>query len=93
MNTLSLEAAQVRQAMLDALGESITPASSVLRVRLRCAADLQNLWHLRGELMQTLALMHGEGRAARELNQITTLFEPNLPRGLARSVQRTQPRA
>jgi hypothetical protein len=92
VKTLSMETAEVRQAMLDSLGDPLSPACSGLRSRIQGANDLQNLWHLRGDLMQALALMRGESRAADELGQITRLFETGLPQGLARGLQRANGR-
>ena len=74
MNKPSMETALVRQAMLDALGNTATPSHFNLRLRISNAADTQRLWHLRPDLMQALALTHGEGRATQSLQQITRLF-------------------
>ena len=93
MNTSSIDTLDVRQAMLDSLGYPAPPDCTALAQRIRYAGNTQQLWHLRGDLMQALALQRGEGWAADELGRITRLFDQGLPRGLASCVSRAQMRA
>ena len=93
MNTSSIDTLDVRQAMLDSLGYPAPPDCMSLAQRIRYAGNTQQLWHLRGDLMQALALQRGEGWAAGELGRITQLFDQGLPRGLASCVRAHPPRA
>ena len=86
-------AEEVRQAMLDSLGVPTPGRSSTLCLRIKFAGDLQQLWHLRGELMQALALMRGEAWASDKLAQMSPLFGEALPRGWTRRMSRGQLRA
>jgi hypothetical protein len=84
---------EVRQAMLDALGTPTPGLGSTLIVRIRYATDLQQLWDLRCDLMQVLALMRGEAWAGETLGRISTLFGEGLPCAMVRSMGRGQLRA
>lgn len=84
------ETQAVRQAMLAALGEpACAPA---LRLKVLHAADAECLWHLRNELMATLAARHGEAAAAEHLARLTPLFRNLLPPGLACRLATAAPR-
>ena len=83
----------VRQAMLESLGSPPPAQCRSLCLRIRFAGNTQHLWHMRGELMQALALMRGEAWAAGTLARITPLFGEGLPQGIARSMSRGQLRA
>lgn len=87
MGTSATDTADVRLAMLEALGDPPPPRCDGLALRIKCASDAQHLWHLRGDLM--LALMRGEVWAGEQLARITSLFEAGLPRGLASCVNRS----
>lgn len=78
-----LQTGLIRRAMLDALGESVAPRFATLKLRIEHAEDTERLWYLRSELMQALAFMHGELRAASELVRVTEMFHEVLPKGLA----------
>lgn len=81
-----LQTGLIRCAMLEALGEAVPPRYAVLMLRIEHAEDTERLWYLRSELMQALASMRGELRAASELVRITEMFHEVLPRGLASCV-------
>jgi hypothetical protein len=83
---VKLQTGLIRRAMLEALGESVPPRFATLKLRIAHADDTEGLWYLRSELMQALAFMHGELRAAAELARITEMFHEMLPRGLASCV-------
>jgi hypothetical protein len=72
----------IREAMLEALGPSASREEPQLSRRVRYAKDLDALWYLRGELMQVLARRQGERSAARQLAQISAMFEGLLPDGM-----------
>jgi len=67
----------IRTAMRAALADA--PQHACLRHRIACCGDAQQLWHLRGELMQALGALHGERTAVLQLQMITALFEDVLP--------------
>jgi hypothetical protein len=73
----------IRQAMLDCLGGRLTTAHPIVRLRVTYANDLQDLWYLRGDVMEALAAVDGEGVARRKLAHISEMFKGHLPRGLA----------
>jgi len=72
----------IREAMLDGLGVSGTVAPSKLEQKVAYAADLHDLWYLRGDLMAAYAAVDGEAIARRKLDQISTMFKGLLPKAL-----------
>lgn len=72
----------IRQAMLDMLGESATKHFPQVTRRVRYANDVQALWYLRGDLMGALAAMHGEAVARERVARLTGMFRGLLPAGL-----------
>src|SRR3569832_1751703 len=56
----------IRELMLDALGEQGSRQFPQITRHIRYADGNQSLWYLRGELMVTLATMHGEVVARRK---------------------------
>ena len=73
----------IREAMLDSIGESSSKEFPQLTRRIRYAGEIQGLWYLRGELMAALAARHGETAAREQIGHITGLFKGVLPPGLA----------
>ena len=72
----------IREAMLATLGESGWRQFPQLTRRVRYASDIQSLWYLRGELMGTLASIHGESVAREKVSSITAQFQGLLPGGM-----------
>lgn len=72
----------IREAMLDALGDAGPRHFPQITRRIRYAGDLHALWYLRGDLMATLASMHGEQLARQKIASITAQFRGLLPGGL-----------
>lgn len=72
----------VRETMLDLLGEAGLAKHPALTRRLRYAADIQALWYLRGDLMGALAAMHGERVAREQVASVTQMFKGLLPGSL-----------
>lgn len=72
---------QIRQAMLDLLGEQGVTRHPLLVRRLRYATEVQALWFARNELMAALAAAHGEAKARRAVDEVTVLFKGLLPQG------------
>ncbi len=73
----------VREAMLDTLGEDGAGRFPQITRRIRYATDIQALWYLRGDLMGVLAAVHGEGPARHKIQSITRMFQGLLPQGLS----------
>lgn len=73
-SVLEIGMQDIRDAMLDLMGEGGDhPAPQVTR-RIRYAIDIQALWYLRGDLMAVLAKRHGEVAAREKLAPITQMF-------------------
>ena len=72
----------IREAMLAMLGEGGPKKFPQLTRRIRYANDIQALWYLRGDLMATLATLHGESEARQKVQTITDMFHGLLPGSL-----------
>lgn len=72
----------VRETMLDLMGEAGFTKYPALTRRLRYAADIQALWYLRGDLMGALAAMHDERVAREQLASVTQMFKGLVPGSL-----------
>lgn len=72
----------IREAMLALLGDGGARKFPQLTRRIRYANDIQALWYLRGDLMATLATLHGEIEARRRVGAITDMFSGLLPGSL-----------
>lgn len=73
---------QIRQAMLELLGEQGQSDYPVFVRRVRFANDIQALWYARSDLMGALATLHGEARAREQIKPVTALFQGLLPESL-----------
>jgi hypothetical protein len=69
----------IRAAMIAAMGEAGAARRARLALRIRMAADLDALWHLRPELMDCTSQMQGEAAGRELLAGITALFEGAMP--------------
>ncbi|HSH90823.1 MAG TPA: hypothetical protein VK996_12625 [Ramlibacter sp.] len=72
----------IRELMLQALGDTGPKQFPQITRRIRYANDIQALWYLRGDLMAALASMHGEMAAREMIAGITAQFQGLLPGGL-----------
>jgi hypothetical protein len=72
----------IREAMLQLLGEAGVKRFVLVTRRIRYASDVQALWYLRGDLMAALAAMHGEAAARKQIATVTAMFRGLLPNGL-----------
>lgn len=72
----------IRQAMLDSLGDEGCAIHSNLERRVLFAADLQGLWYLRSDIMAAVSSLRGESVAGQKLKQITGMFEGLLPKSM-----------
>ncbi len=81
-SVLEIGIQDIRDAMLELMGDvGDNPSPQVTR-RIRYAVDIQALWYLRGDLMAVLAKKHGEAAARDKLEPITEMFTDLGPLGL-----------
>lgn len=73
----------IRQFMLDELGEFGEKNYPKIARRVRYAQDAQDLWYSRGTVMAVLAAIHGETIAREKIDRISDKFKGLLPRGLS----------
>jgi hypothetical protein len=78
----------VRDAMLQALGEAGGRKRATLLLRIRIAPDVHSLWALRPDVMQAVAQMHGESEGGRRLARATEKFAGLLPAAALTSTRR-----
>ncbi|HET6829329.1 MAG TPA: hypothetical protein VFH35_11650 [Ramlibacter sp.] len=81
-STLLNATEDIREAMLNLLGETGPKRFPQITRRVRYANDIQALWYLRGDLMAALAALDGEGVARRKVQGITEMFRGLLPGSL-----------
>ncbi len=72
----------IRQAMLDSLGDEGCASYPHIERRVLFAPDLQGLWYLRSDIMVAISSLQGESVASQRIRQITGMFEGLLPRGM-----------
>lgn len=72
----------IRQAMLDSLGDDGCANYPHIERRVLFAPDLQGLWYLRTDIMVAISSLRGEVVASQRIRQITSMFEGLLPRGM-----------
>lgn len=72
----------IRQAMLDSVGEFGEKHYPQITRRIRYAGDIQGLWYLRGDLMAVLSATGGEAVASEKIGALNSMFEGMLPGGL-----------
>lgn len=80
----------IRQAMLNELGNDSEKRFPAVTRRIRYAQDIQTLWYARSDVMAILAKTHGETIAREKLARISDQFKGLLPKALA---QRAGPRS
>lgn len=78
---LALE--NIRQAMLEALGNEAQNSHPVVQLRITYANEIQDLWYLRGDVMAALAALQGEAAARAKLAPISEMFRGLLPNGIS----------
>jgi hypothetical protein len=74
--------AEIRQALLDAMGEQAAHAYPVVQLRVTYAEDIQDLWYLRGDVLTAIASTQGEAKARSQLSKVSEMFRGSLPSGL-----------
>ncbi|UUZ73910.1 hypothetical protein LP415_13690 [Polaromonas sp. P1(28)-8] len=73
----------IRQFILDELGDFGEQHYPKITRRIRYAQDPQGLWYARSDVMAVLAAIHGETVAREKINRINDKFKGLLPRGLS----------
>lgn len=73
---------EIRQFILDELGEFGEKHYPHITRHVRYARDVQGLWYTRANVMAVLGAMHGETIAREKVGRITNKFDGLLPRGL-----------
>lgn len=81
-NPSSFGIEDIRQAMLDSLGDEGCTSYPHIERRVLFAPDLQGLWYLRADMMVAMSSLLGERAASQKLRQITHMFEGLLPRAM-----------
>ena len=79
----------IRQLMLNELGQESEKRFPSVTRRIRYAQDIQALWYARSDVMGILANTHGETIARQKLANISGRFKGLLPKALS---QRASPR-
>ena len=84
---------EVRRAMLHSLNGVTGCEVARMNMRLRYAGDIEALWYLRSDLLDTLTLLRGETIAQTVLDRITPMFQGQLPLSLRVPQMPRAPRA
>ena len=73
---------EIRQLMLDEMGDHGASNFPIIACRVRYARDAQGLWYARGDVMAVLSAVHGETIARQKIQRISVEFKGLLPDGL-----------
>lgn len=73
----------IRQLILEELGEFGESNFPKVTRRVRFAIDAQGLWYARGDVMAVLAAAHGETIAREKIDRISREFKGLVPSGLS----------
>ena len=73
---------EMRRAMLHSLMGLTGCEVARMNMRLRYAGDIEALWYLRSDLLDTLTQLRGETSAQTVLDRITPMFQGQLPLSL-----------
>jgi hypothetical protein len=72
---------EIRQAMLESLGELAEKHFPLVQLRITYATDVEDLWYLRGDVMAAIASKNGEAFAKEKISQISEMFVGLVPSG------------
>jgi hypothetical protein len=72
---------EIRQAMLESLGELAEKHFPLVQLRITYAIDIEDLWYLRGDVMSAIASKNGEAFAKEKISQISEMFVGLVPSG------------
>jgi hypothetical protein len=73
---------EIRERMLDILGEGGAKLHPLVCRRIQYGPDLEALWYMRSEWMAAIAATQGEAAAAAHVRRLNTSFSGLLPEGL-----------
>ena len=73
----------IRQAMLDCMGEAACLQFPQVERRVKSASNLEALWYLRPELLMVISSVAGELAAQGQVEQISAMFDGLLPKGMS----------
>ena len=73
----------IRQAMLDSMGDGASVKFAMVVRRVELAPSLEALWFLRPELLMVISSMDGELAAQGQVERISAMFEGLLPKGMS----------
>lgn len=82
-NRTDRDLAQARADMMRSMSDLRDPNLAELRVRVQAAASLRDLWHLRLDVFNLIAIERDQREADRRLSTINRHFPLRLPRGHA----------
>jgi hypothetical protein len=66
---------EVRDAMLEALGEEGKQIYPVLYARVSFAQTVEALWYMRSDLMVSISALRGEAVAGMDMQRISAMFK------------------
>jgi hypothetical protein len=73
---------EIRERMLDILGDSGAQLRPIVRRRIQYAPDLEALWYMRSEWMAAVSATQGEAAAAAHVRRLNLSFTGLLPDAL-----------
>jgi hypothetical protein len=79
---LSDRTEEIRENMLETLGEAGAALRPVVLRRIQYAPDVEALWYLRSDWMSTVSATQGEAAAVAHVRKLNLRFSGLLPEGL-----------
>jgi hypothetical protein len=79
----------IRQAMLDCMGQDACLQFPQVERRVRFASNLEALWYLRPELLMVISSVGGELVAQGHVERISAMFDGLLPKAMSSRSTRT----
>ena len=73
---------EIRESMVETLGETGAALRPVVLRRIQYATDVEALWYLRSDWMATISRTQGEAAAAAHVRKLNVMFSGLLPEGL-----------
>lgn len=79
---LSDRTEEIRETMLETLGDAGAALRPVVLRRIQYAPDVEALWYMRSEWMATVSATQGEAAAVAHVRKLNLRFSGLLPEGL-----------
>lgn len=73
---------EIRESMLEILGETGESLRPIVIRRIQYAPDVESLWYMRSEWMAAVSAIQGETAAAAHVRKLNQMFSGLLPDGL-----------